>query len=108
VHFKINFCNQFSRLNIHLDTHNCHLANEPCDTQIEALFENLVAILIGNGYWGSVVGVETSSGLYGPELESRQGQNIFISHDRPDRLWGHHSLFYGYRGSFPEIKGAGE
>jgi hypothetical protein len=83
-----NFCDQFSRLNVHLDVRIYHITNEPFDTKIEALFQNLVAILIENGCWRSLVGVETSSGLYGPEFEFRQGQNIFISQDRPDGLWG--------------------
>ena len=84
------------------------MTNEPCYTQIEALFQNLVAIIIENRCWVSVVGVEACSGLYGPEFESRQGAKYFYF-PRPTRsaLGSIILLCYGYRGSFPEIKGAG-
>jgi hypothetical protein len=57
------------------------------------------------GSWGSVA-VETSSGLYCAEFEARQGQYIFYFPKPTRQALGHISLlFYGFRRSFPEIKG---
>ena len=44
---------------------------------------------------GSVVGIATAYGLYGPGIESRYGEIFRIN---PDRPWGPPSLLYnGYR-----------
>ena len=53
----------------------------------------------------SSVGIATRYGLDGPGIESRWGDEIFLT--RPHRAWGPSSLLYnGYR-VFPGGKAAG-
>jgi len=79
------------------------MTNEPCDTQIEELFQNLVAILIENGCWVSVVVVETCSGLRS-RVRVPAGTKYFYRPNIP-ALEPIILLFYGYRGFFPGDKG---
>ena len=53
----------------------------------------------------SSVGIATRYGLEGPGIESRWGDEIFLT--RPDRPWGPPSLLYNWYRVFPGGKAAG-